>query len=27
MKYRARDLCVMIFRQNHLFLGIGAAYG
>ena len=27
MEYRALCLCVMIFCQNHLFLGIGAAYG
>jgi len=27
MEYRALGLCVMLFCQNHLFLGIGAAYG
>ena len=27
MEYRTLGLCVMIFCQNHLFLGIGAAYG
>jgi hypothetical protein len=27
MEDRALGLCVMIFCQNHLFLGIGAAYG
>ena len=27
MEYRALGLRVMVFCQNHLFLGIGAAYG